>query len=451
MRRLPCVPRDRRRPLRRLRRNGCREQSRRRRNGRAARARGVRAGRCALQGLHDRRSAHADEPRVQRDAEDARGAAAACEVHPRDHRSAEDSRHGVVALPAVQPEADAGRAHRVASRAHSRRRAHRVRAAGAASARACGAGQHARRAVVDRPGDRLFGQRSDRSGGVGHARRARPDLHGAAARCARGRQRPRDSRDRRRNVAAQPVVLDRAAGSREPAAPDRVGAVRAGLGARRMAGSGRSASLRRAAEPRTGAAVLSDRDGRPRGTRPRARRIRGFHDDAAAHARVRAGRRCRQRAGRSAVRAARRTGAACGCRGGSACGEAGVGCPPASCCSGCACCAPGSGCAGTDRRRRHAAGHASRACAASHAGFARREGSGRRRDATTRRERSIGRGDRSGRHAGGRSCRTRTVCRRAAQHRSRSVGRRAAQQRAETARRRAASARARSIRCRATQ
>lgn len=229
---MPRLPRDRRRPLRRLRRDGCREQPRRRRNGRAARACGVRARRCALQGLHDRRSAHADEPRVQCDAEDARGAAAARQVHPRDDRPAENPGHGAVALPAVQPEANARRAHRVAPRAHSRRRADRVRAAGAAPARARGAGQHARCAVADRPGDRLFGQRSDGVGRVGHARRAGPDLHGASARRARGRRRPGHPGDRRRDVAAQPVVLDRAAGSREPAAPDRLGAVRAGFGAR---------------------------------------------------------------------------------------------------------------------------------------------------------------------------------------------------------------------------
>jgi DNA polymerase III subunit gamma/tau len=33
------------------------------------------AGRCACEGVHDRRSAHADHARVQRDAQDARGAA----------------------------------------------------------------------------------------------------------------------------------------------------------------------------------------------------------------------------------------------------------------------------------------------------------------------------------------------------------------------------------------
>ena len=44
---------------------------------------------------------------LQRDAEDAGGAAGAREVHPGDHRPAEDSGHGAVALPAVQPEADA--------------------------------------------------------------------------------------------------------------------------------------------------------------------------------------------------------------------------------------------------------------------------------------------------------------------------------------------------------
>ncbi|VWB43255.1 hypothetical protein BDO18943_01929 [Burkholderia dolosa] len=326
---MPRVSGDRRRPVRRLCRDGRGEQPRRRRNGRTARARGVRAGRCALQGLHDRRSAHADEPRVQRDAQDARGAAAARQVHPCDDRSAENPRHRAVALPAVQSEADAGRAHRVASRADPRRRADRVRAAGAASARARRAGQHARCVVAHRPGDRVFGERGDGVGGVGHARRARPDLYGAPARRARRRQRPGDPRDRRRDVAAQPVVLHRIAGSRQPAAPDRVGAVRTRFGARRMAGSGRPASLRGYAEPRTGAVVLSDCNGRAGGTRARTGRICGFHDDAAADARVRACRRGRRRGGRSAFGAACRAGAPCGCRIGCAVdcsGEAGLRC-----------------------------------------------------------------------------------------------------------------------------
>ena len=72
----------------------------------------------ALQGLHHRRSAHAVAHRLQRDAEDAGRAAGARQVHPRDHRSAEDPGDRAVALPAVQPEADSRGADPGAARAH---------------------------------------------------------------------------------------------------------------------------------------------------------------------------------------------------------------------------------------------------------------------------------------------------------------------------------------------
>ncbi|EAY68730.1 DNA polymerase III [Burkholderia dolosa AU0158] len=65
------------------------------------------------------------------------------------------------------------------------------------------------------------------------------------------------------------------------------------------------------------------------GTRARTGRICGFHDDAAADARVRACRRGRRRGGRSAFGAACRAGAPCGCRIGCAVdcsGEAGLRC-----------------------------------------------------------------------------------------------------------------------------
>lgn len=52
---------------------------------------------------------------------------------------------------------------------------------------------------------------------------------------ARRRRRPRRARDCRRNGAAQPVVLDGAAGSGESSASDRMGAVRTDVGAGRMA------------------------------------------------------------------------------------------------------------------------------------------------------------------------------------------------------------------------
>ena len=81
-------------------------QPRRRRDPRAARPGGLQAGDRPLQGLHDRRSAHAHHDRLQRDAEDAGGAARVPEVRAGDDRSAEGAGDGAVALPAVQPAAD---------------------------------------------------------------------------------------------------------------------------------------------------------------------------------------------------------------------------------------------------------------------------------------------------------------------------------------------------------
>ena len=95
-------------PLRRPHRSRRRLAHQGRRHARAARQRAVRADARPLQGLPDRRSAHALDALVQRAAEDARGAAAAREVPARDHRSAEAAGDGAVALPAVQPQAPAG-------------------------------------------------------------------------------------------------------------------------------------------------------------------------------------------------------------------------------------------------------------------------------------------------------------------------------------------------------
>ena len=79
-----------------------------------------------LQGLPDRRSAHAVEGGVQLDAEDARGAAGARQVRAGDDGSAEDPGHRAVALPAVQPEAAAaGADRRPALGTFSRRKASR--------------------------------------------------------------------------------------------------------------------------------------------------------------------------------------------------------------------------------------------------------------------------------------------------------------------------------------
>ena len=106
VRRVRRLPRHRRRPLHRLRRARRGLEPRRRRDHAAARPGGLQAGRRPLQGLHDRRSAHALDDGLQRDAEDARGAARLPQVRARDDRSAEGAADGAVALPAVQPAAD---------------------------------------------------------------------------------------------------------------------------------------------------------------------------------------------------------------------------------------------------------------------------------------------------------------------------------------------------------
>ena len=83
--------------------NGRRLAQRRRRCAPDQRCGALRAGECALQGLHPRRSAHAVAGRVQRTAEDAGRAAAAREIHFRDHRDPQSADHGAVALPALRP------------------------------------------------------------------------------------------------------------------------------------------------------------------------------------------------------------------------------------------------------------------------------------------------------------------------------------------------------------
>ena len=69
---------------------------------RPARGRALPAAAGALQDLHHRRSAHAVDERVQRAAEDPRGAAAAREVRLRHHRAAQDPGDDPVALPALR-------------------------------------------------------------------------------------------------------------------------------------------------------------------------------------------------------------------------------------------------------------------------------------------------------------------------------------------------------------
>ena len=111
-------------PLRRLHRARRRLQPRRRRSAVAAGAGGLQAGAGPLQGLHDRRSAHAHRPRLQRHAQDAGRAARVPQVRAGHHRSAEGAGHGAVALPAVQPAAHGAgdRAGTPGARAAGRRR-----------------------------------------------------------------------------------------------------------------------------------------------------------------------------------------------------------------------------------------------------------------------------------------------------------------------------------------
>ena len=102
LRRVRALPRDRRIAPCRCAGNGRRLAHRHRRHPRDHRRRALCAGRGALQGLHHRRSAHAVEAGLQRPAQDAGRAAAACEVHLRHHRNPQGAGDGAVALPALR-------------------------------------------------------------------------------------------------------------------------------------------------------------------------------------------------------------------------------------------------------------------------------------------------------------------------------------------------------------
>ncbi len=96
----------------------------RRRDARAPGRGPLRAGGGPLQGLHHRRSAHAFDRGVQCAAEDARGAAAARQVHLRHHRDPQGPGDHPVALPALRPAAGrAGGDRRPTSRRSPRPRA----------------------------------------------------------------------------------------------------------------------------------------------------------------------------------------------------------------------------------------------------------------------------------------------------------------------------------------
>jgi hypothetical protein len=86
----------------------------------------------ALQGLHHRRSAHAVDGGLQRAAEDAGRAAAACEVHLRHDRDPQGAGHHPVALPALRPAPHRGRPPVRAFPPHRRRKGVTNRGRGAA-------------------------------------------------------------------------------------------------------------------------------------------------------------------------------------------------------------------------------------------------------------------------------------------------------------------------------
>ncbi|VVE08920.1 hypothetical protein PEP31012_02528 [Pandoraea eparura] len=264
VRRVQGLPGDRRRALRRLRRNGRGIESRRRRDDVVARKGRLRAGGRPLQGLHDRRGAHAHGARVQRDAQDARRAARARQIHSGDDRSSENSGHRALALPAIQSQADAGRAHRVASHDHSRRGRDRERAAGVASARQGGRRQHARRVVAHRSGHCLCRGAPDRDGRARHARCDRSERARAAARRPQGRIAYRPAGRGRRNGRAQLLVCGGIAGSWQLAAQDRPGAIRPPSRVGRLAGSGGRATSGRRIVARGRPTVLPDCHARTR-------------------------------------------------------------------------------------------------------------------------------------------------------------------------------------------
>ena len=115
----PALPGDHGEPPPRRDRDGRRLPQRRRRRAPDQRRRALRAGERALQGLHPRRGAHAVGRGVQRAAQDARGAAAARQVHLRHHRDPQGAGDGAVALPALRsaprrcrPAGEASRGHR---------------------------------------------------------------------------------------------------------------------------------------------------------------------------------------------------------------------------------------------------------------------------------------------------------------------------------------------------
>ena len=298
VRRLRRVPRHRCRPLRRPARARRRVEHRHRQHARDPRQRALcRHGR-ALQGLPDRRSAHAVEGGLQLDAEDARGAARARQVRARDDRPAEDPGHGAVALPAVQPEAARRPSSSGAPRPHPRpRKASRTTQPQRRADRPRGAGLDARRPVAARPGDRLRRRRVEGSRSC-----ARCSASSIASSCYRIVDALADGDGpallaEADALAARGLSLARRARRARLAVPShrgRAGRARGRGGVRRR--RARRARTPRASRPRAVQLAYQICDAGPRRSRARARRNDRLHDDAAAPARVRA-RACRRATG----------------------------------------------------------------------------------------------------------------------------------------------------------
>ena len=107
---------------RRRRRTRRRQPRRRGRHPRAARPRVLRPGAIALPNLHRRRSAHGHHGRLQRTAEDRRGAAGTPDLRVRDDRAGEGVAHHPLAHPSLSVPAAGAPDHAGAAGTHLRPR-----------------------------------------------------------------------------------------------------------------------------------------------------------------------------------------------------------------------------------------------------------------------------------------------------------------------------------------
>ncbi len=161
---MPGLPRDRAEPF--ARRDGDRRrlEPRHRRDPRAARKRQIFADLRQIQDLHHRRSAPDHDRRVQRAAEDARGAARVREVHFRDDVRAESAGDHPVALPALRFPPHSRREDRRGAERHRQEREDQDRRGSALRDRAGRRWQPARQPVHSRP-DRVVVRGEDHEEG----------------------------------------------------------------------------------------------------------------------------------------------------------------------------------------------------------------------------------------------------------------------------------------------